>query len=218
MKFYTTSKTHIKLIEKFLKMSHTTNIDGADLVVFPDEFRDLSPEFYGRSNYNGENTKIKDDARLMRIYMLATYELGLPIIAFGSGALLVSMCVGADMWSNAEHHKTTHMVRTKGGIFSCSDNHTQIMNPFVMDDDEYSVLSYNIPHTAVNLSYETKTPLKIKTFEVEAVYYKYNNALCIQNPVYMNRESLYAKHIKEIIDVFNTDDTKLKRYETLRSW
>lgn len=205
-------KKTISKICTSLNVNFSPTPKDADVIIFPDENREINEAFYGRIPSRGESTKIMRDAYLFREYMMATYEYSLPIIGFGSSANLLSMANGAETMVLQSKRQREFNVYTFAATVKTANDSIQLMHPFNMEMEDFGVLAYAEPdnnQTVYWSGYELDQQIR----EIEMLYYKYSNTLCIQTPFYLY-SSLegYSKFSLSIINTLLNSPSEIKRF------
>lgn len=174
----------IKEIAEFVDLEPTKEIKDAHLVVFPDEERELHPAFYGQTAiFKDYSCNPIEDAKLVRYYMHAMKEYQ-NVIGFGSGAIFVSAMEGANIIPKARGHVTEHRIKTAdSSLMTSVGSHMQLMNPFVLEKCEYTLLSYSEPRQQSLFEFDDGKYFEGQFIEPEIVYYPFGS-LAIQSPIY----------------------------------
>lgn len=197
----------IKEIIKLTGAEYVRTIKEADMVVFPDEDRDVHPAFYKGKEMRTLFHDIEKDVRIIRDFHEATSDWK-PMLAFGSSAILISAVTGAQIIPYVSGHTVQHELKTHYSRSMISiGSHAQLMNPYVLPEEDYILLAYSAQNGGTFMKFSDEQKVKIMDFpEPEIVYYKFRGSLCIQSPVYrMGGTQPYYLATKNLIrHLFNT--------------
>lgn len=202
----------ISLICSALNANAVPTIKDADIVIFPDENREINEAFYGRVPSRGESTKLMRDAYLFRQYIMACYECSLPVIGFGSGANLLSMACGAETMVLESKREKDFNVFTFAATVKTHNDSIQLMHPYNLDIEDYGILAYAEPDITQQV-YWSGYELDQQIREVDMIYYKYTHTLCIQTPFYQY-PSLdgYKRFALSVINSFFNSPAEMRRF------
>lgn len=158
------------------------NIDEADIVLFAGG-KDIDTKFYNEPK--GLYTDLKGPRDLIE-YTDFQYALlkKLPIIGICRGAQLICALSGGKLIQHVTNHNNGHhKMKLKNGVTTIINSlHHQMLNPFVMKNDDYDLIGWaekNLSTTYLNGNNKEIT-LPAKFVEPEIVHFKPINALAIQ--------------------------------------
>lgn len=183
--------------------SVTTNMNEADLVVFPGG-PDVNPALYGETAVHSL-TRMDDRLDLFEIecYKRAR-DMGKKIVGICRGGQLMCAMAGGKLVQHQSDRNSHHPIFTYDGtIITVSSSHHQAMYPWLLPDDKYQVLGWSIGESDWHLNglyqemVKDKVPLNM---EVEIAYFNEINALCIQgHPEWQYPQRDAVKHNKDAI-------------------
>jgi gamma-glutamyl-gamma-aminobutyrate hydrolase PuuD len=106
---------------------------------------DISPTIYNAEKHplgNGSETLSYRDERETTLVRRAI-ELGIPIFGICRGAQLLCAMAGGDLFQHVHGHSGNHKIITKyGQTLTTTSIHHQMMNPFILPEDEYELLAW----------------------------------------------------------------------------
>lgn len=169
-----------------VNLVHKKDLSGIDAVLLWGG-ADISPLLYGEEPItevkSGPATPTDRDLFEWELLRLAKQQKK-PIIGVCRGAQLICAFAGGHLIQHIDGHEGYHNVTTYDGqILNCSSSHHQMMYPYNLDKDEYTLLAWTdkrsntyLPEGKVYTGNMDKRIYK----EPEVVYFNKLNAMAIQ--------------------------------------
>jgi len=204
-----TGKVFDSLFEEVEIYKRPAQISNKSVVIF-EGGNDISTELYGEKRGSWTQTpNIRRDDYEVSIYNIAKYR-GAAFIGICRGAQLLTALNGGKLFQDVGSHANgNHWIKTDTGKeMSATSIHHQMMNPFVLPEDEYKVVAWsNSPRGALSTYYldenDDQAPPPEK--EPEVVWYPKTKSLCIQgHPEYAAINGPYFQYCQALVRRFIT--------------
>lgn len=176
------------------------SVFDADIVVIPDR-GSISPDLYDDkpleiTKYN----KTKDQLDLDIINLALEFKK--PILAIGSGLHMMTVVSGGDVIQRATHPHSHDIEFYDGTLMSVESKHTQLANPYTMDEDEFDIVAVSKVSSPLTKDGNWRS-IYVKDFvDPEIIYYRETNSLCLQfDPDKMYRTSTAVEVSKRLVDL-----------------
>jgi GMP synthase-like glutamine amidotransferase len=201
-----------------------STIKHYDLIVFTGG-SDIDPKMYGEDPHITTKPNIHRDIGEAKVYYSAL-EAGVPMLGICRGAQLLTVLNGGSLIQNINKHSddSGHIIETKlpsnsiGSktmLFNVSSTHHQMMYPWVLPLEAYSVLGWakglsdkydGVPEYEIERGiYDNKKIASMRTkgnyvLEPEIIYFKGSNSLAVQyHPEIMSPDSAGFKYFQDIL-------------------
>lgn len=173
----------------------------ADVVMFTGG-EDVTPRLYGEKvgKYTSCNP-VRDEKEATAF--LVCQDLGIPVLGICRGAQFLNVQSGGKMVQHVSGHGAPHEVLTnKNMTVVLSSTHHQMMNPFLLDEKDYTLIGWSegISDTYLNGENEDNHLFMMERIEPEILYYPKTKALCIQaHPEIMNPNSKGVEFCRSLV-------------------
>jgi gamma-glutamyl-gamma-aminobutyrate hydrolase PuuD len=180
---------------------------------------DIDTQLYDepRGKWTGYPHQVRDDLEVSVANLAISRGAGM--IGVCRGAQLLTTLAGGKLFQHVTNHDYPHLIKTnQGKRFSVTSSHHQMMNPFVLSDNEYQLLAWTsgsrerdrnitlaVPECAISSVYyngwnrEEFIPEK----EPEVIWYPKIRALCIQgHPEWASEKSIFRQYCQDLVKQF----------------
>jgi GMP synthase-like glutamine amidotransferase len=179
-----------------------STLKEADIVLFTGG-EDITPSLYGKNkNYKTYNNRKRDE--LETSLFEAALKYNIPMLGICRGSQFLTTMAGGEIVQHVDGHgmSGTHdFVTQDGDIYPITSTHHQMMMPFNMNEDDFSVIASSLitlsgTYEGSNADEQYEMPS-----EPEIVFYPKIKALAIQgHPEDMNNDSPTVIYINELIN------------------
>jgi GMP synthase-like glutamine amidotransferase len=191
-------------LESLFGIKTIQDYQAAELLVFPGGL-DVNPSLYNEPVGQRTSYSKKIDNNWTSLYRDAAGRKKILGICKGSH-FLTAMSSGNIFQHTTGHILTdTHNILVEGVSYPVNSTHHQIMNPFILDAEDYEILAYSeemLSNCYLN-GYDDCVDAPPK--EVEAIFYKGNGSLAIQfHPEFLDLKHPIQSVVKKwMADMFN---------------
>ena len=172
---------------------------AADLICFTGG-ADVSPSFYGDVKHRTTHNDLWRDEQEKHLFETGK-EYKIPMVGICRGGQFLNVMNGGNMYQDVSGHTRSHYIKDKrtGEIVYVSSTHHQMMMPYNMDKESYSVLATTnnlLSYDYVGLTKGEKNLVRTN-LEPEVVYFKEINAIAIQSHPEWQRGHLFVDWLHE---------------------
>ena len=188
------------------------DLSKADLVIFTGE-ADVYPGLYSETTHQATSYDSQRDVRDKTLYEKAK-ELGIPMLGICRGAQFLTVMSGGKLIQHVEGHaiSNTHpitlvdpeMIDFDKETIPMTSTHHQMMYPYVLAEDKYSILAYSTDMLS-NFHWKDEDTQydMFEREEPEIIHYTKTNCLCIQgHPERMTNNEEVMSVIRGMIDTY----------------
>lgn len=176
----------------------------SDVVLFTGG-ADIHPGLYGQPKGAKTHGSLYRDVNDIKAFNIAMSG-EVPIVGQCRGAQFITAMSGGVLYQDINNHNPddhlihlNHKPRGFGETIMCNSRHHQLMNPFMLPEDEYEIIAYadglSDYYIGVGDQQAVAPPV-----EPEIVYYKKFNALAIQgHPEDLDYAHPYASYCRRLL-------------------
>jgi len=176
----------------------------ADAVMFTGG-HDVCPALYGENEGSFTQCDYSRDVREQALFKQAKM-IGLPMLGICRGAQFLTVMSGGKLVQDVSNHalSTVHPIYRTDMHTSVpmSSTHHQMMHPYNLPQENYSILAYTKDRSSRYLDGEDR-PIPHCGIEPEIVWYPKTRCLCIQgHPEIMSEDSLGVLYCQQLVEEF----------------
>lgn len=172
-----------------LDFNKLKNDDKVDLILFTGG-SDVNPEEYGEETGKYTSIDLKRDSLEIKVFKKFRY---VPKLGICRGAQLLTVLSGGKLIQHVTGHSGDHnIVIDKLGTFVMTSTHHQMMNPYNLDKESYSLKAWSknfLSDTYLN-GLNSEISLDKEFLEPEIVEYFNTKSLCIQGHPEFGNDSI----------------------------
>lgn len=200
------------------KSERTEYPNKADLFMFAGG-ADVHPFLYGELSNDKTIPHAERDLHEQWCFNYAKKN-EIPMLGICRGSQFLTVMAGGSLFQHVDGHRGDHTTfLSNGRVITVTSTHHQMMNPYVLPDDEYKVVGVSTHMISQYIDgYNNVVKLPENFPEPEFVYYPKINALCIQgHPEQQIGHKNKQDDLNEQILLYNDFiDNKMERWADLK--
>jgi len=203
---FDTGRVFAPLFEDVVQYRSPSQVDASSVIVY-EGGSDISPELYQerRGTWTHQPNHQRDELEVA-LFNFARVR-GAGFIGICRGAQLLTALAGGKLFQDVTGHHQNHVMQTDTGKRMMTTSiHHQMMNPFVLPDEDYKLIAWaTAPLRGLNalstlyLNGNDTTDF-IPEREPEIVWYPKIKSLCIQgHPEYGPQDGVFQEYCRSLV-------------------